>query len=356
MRATMKHVAAQAGVSIKTVSNVVNGHANVTDQTRRRVQAAIDELGFVPNATARSLRSGRSGVIALALPELHAPYFAELAHHVVRAAHRRGWTILVDETRGEPHQERLAASGIRPQLIDGLIFSPLALQARDLPADGTRPPMVLLGERVTGAVVDLVTVDNAAVAATAVEHLASLGRGRLAAVGVQATVVAETSRLRLGGYRQALERAGLPLEPALEVPVQSWHRADGAEAARVLLASARPPDGVVCLNDLLALGLLRALADAGVRVPDDIAVIGVDDVEDGRYARPSLSTVALDKQGIAQAAVDLLAARIDGDDSPARTVIAGHHLVVRESTAGGGEGRSARGATVLQQRRRTPRA
>jgi DNA-binding LacI/PurR family transcriptional regulator len=91
-------------------------------------------------------------------------------------------------------------------------------------------------------------------------------------------------------------------------------------------------------------------------VPDDIAVIGVDDVEDGRYARPSLSTVALDKQGIAQAAVDLLAARIDGDDSPARTVIAGHHLVVRESTAGGGEGRSARGATVLQQRRRTPRA
>ena len=101
MRATMKHVAERAGVSIKTVSNVVNGAEHVTPQTRARVQRAIDELGFVPNATARSLRLGRSGVVALALPELSSPYFAELAHHVVRAARSRGWTILVDETRGE---------------------------------------------------------------------------------------------------------------------------------------------------------------------------------------------------------------------------------------------------------------
>ena len=335
MRATMKHVAERAGVSIKTVSNVVNDAQNVTPDTRRRVQEAIDALGFVPNATARSLRLGRSGVVALALPELRAPYFAELAHHVVRAARGRGWTILVDETRGELQQERIAASGIRPQLIDGLIFSPLALQARDLPTAEARTPMVLLGERVDGASVDLVTVDNPDVAATAVEHLLSLGRRRVAAVGVQGTAVAETGRLRLAGVRQALAQAGLGLDPELEVPVLRWHRPDGADAARRLLAAPRPPDAVVCFNDLLALGMLRALADAGVRVPDDIAVIGVDDVEDGRYARPSLSTVAIDKQEIAEAAVELLAARVAGDDGPARTVTAGHHLVVRESTAGG---------------------
>ena len=138
MRATMKHVAERAGVSIKTVSNVVNGAEHVTPQTRTRVQQAIDELGFVPNATARSLRLGRSGVVALALPELRAPYFAELAHHVVRAARSRGWTILVDETRGELHQERIAVSGIRPQLIDGLIFSPLA--AYDIRPEASSPP------------------------------------------------------------------------------------------------------------------------------------------------------------------------------------------------------------------------
>src|SRR4051794_40178323 len=331
----MKHVAERAGVSIKTVSNVVNGSQHVTPQTRTRVQRAIDDLGFVPNATARSLRLGRSGVVALALPELCSPYFAELAHHVVRAARSRGWTILVDETRGELQQERIAVSGIRPQLIDGLIFSPLALQARDLPdGDDTRPPLVLLGERVTGAAVDLVTVDNSGVSAAAVEHLVGLGRRRLAAVGVQATPAAETARLRLLGFRQALERAGLPLDPALELPVRQWHRADGAAAALALLADAPLPDAVVCFNDLLALGLLRGLAEAGVRVPDDIAVIGVDDVEDGRYVRPSLSTVALDKRQIADAAVELLAARVAGDDGPPRTVTAGHRLVVRESTAG----------------------
>jgi DNA-binding LacI/PurR family transcriptional regulator len=330
----MKHVAERAGVSIKTVSNVVNGAEHVTPQTRTRVQQAIDELGFVPNATARSLHLGRSGVVALALPELRAPYFAELAHHVVRAARTRGWTILVDETRGELHQERIAVSGIRPQLIDGLIFSPLALQARDLPDGDTRPPVVLLGERVHGAAVDLVTVDNGLVAAAAVEHLVGLGRRRLAAVGVQGTAVAETARLRLLGFRQALERAGLPLDPALEVPVRQWHRSDGAEAAHALLAAGPPPDAVLCFNDLLALGLLRGLAEAGVRVPDDVAVMGVDDVEDGRYVRPSLSTVALDKRQIAETAVELLAARVAGDDGPPRTVTAGHRLVVRESTAG----------------------
>ncbi len=346
MRATMKHVAEVAGVSIKTVSNVVNGYEHVTEQTRRRVQQAIDDLGFVPNGTARSLRIGRSGVVALALPELHAPYFAELAHHVVRAARGHGWTILVDETRGELQQERLAASGIRPQLIDGLIFSPLALQARDLPDAGTGPPMVLLGERVSGASVDLVTVDNPAVAATAVEHLLSQGRRRVAAVGLQATAVAETARLRLAGYRSALARAGAACDPALELPVRHWHRADGAEAARALLAAPRPPDAVLCFNDLLALGMLRGLAEAGVRVPDDVAVIGVDDVDDGRYAHPSLSTVALDKRQIAEAAVELLAARVAGDDAPARTVTAGHRLVVRESTAGV-DGRADTGPDVV---------
>jgi len=334
VRATMKHVAERAGVSIKTVSNVVNGSQHVTPQTRTRVQRAIDDLGFVPNATARSLRLGRSGVVALALPELCSPYFAELAHHVVRAARSRGWTILVDETRGELHQERIAVSGIRPQLIDGLIFSPLALQARDLPTGDTRPPLVLLGERVTGAAVDLVTVDNGCVAGAAVEHVVGLGRRRIAALGVQTTAVAETARLRLTGFRQALERAGLPLDPALELPVRQWHRTDGALAARALLAAGPLPDAVVCFNDLLALGLLRGLAEAGVRVPDDVAVIGVDDVEDGRYVRPSLSTVALDKRQIADAAVELLAARVAGDDGPPRTVTAGHRLVVRESTAG----------------------
>jgi DNA-binding LacI/PurR family transcriptional regulator len=335
VRATMKHVAARAGVSIKTVSNVVNGSERVAPQTRQRVQAAIDELRFVPNASARSLRSGRSGVVALALPELDAPYFAELAQHVVEAAGARGWTVLVDSTGGQVKQERLAASGIRPQLIDGLIFSPLALRASDLPDAAAGPPTVLLGERVTDAAVDLVTVDNHAVAATAVEHLAGLGRRRIAAVGTQTTETGVTARLRLEGYRQGLARAGLPYDAALVVQATIWHRAEGTAAARALLDAVCDVDAIVCFNDLLALGVLRGLADAGVRVPEDVAVVGIDDVEDGRYSSPSLTTVALDKAQIARAAVELLAARLEGAaDAPPRVVVATHRLVVRESTQG----------------------
>jgi DNA-binding LacI/PurR family transcriptional regulator len=335
VRATMKDVAARAGVSIKTVSNVVNDHPHVTPQTRRRVREVIEELGFVPNAAARSLRSGRSGVVALALPELSAPYFAELAHHIVEAAGAQGWTVLVDETRGEAERERLAASGIRPQLIDGLILSPLALPGGGLPDPGTGPPMVLLGERVSDAPADLVTVDNHAVALAAVEHLVRLGRRRIAALGAQTTEAGVTARLRLDGYREAVREAGLRVDPRLVVPATDWHRADGANGARALLATGEPPDAVVCFNDLLALGALRAFAEAGVRVPDDIAVIGVDDVEDGRYSRPSLTTVALDKQQIAHAAVELLVARVTGSrTASARTFVADHQLVVRESTVG----------------------
>jgi len=122
-RARLKDVAARAGVSVKTVSNVVNGYEHVTPGTRKKVEEALGELGYVPNLAARGLRNGRSGVIALALPELHAPYFAEIAHHVVRAAAERGWTVLVDETEGRLDRERQVAAGIRAHLIDGLILS-----------------------------------------------------------------------------------------------------------------------------------------------------------------------------------------------------------------------------------------
>jgi len=123
----LKDVAARAGVSIKTVSNVVNGYVHVAPETRARVQAAIDALGYVPNPTARRLRGGRSGVIALAVPELRSPYFAELAGHIVAAAAPRGWTVLIEQTGGRGDRERDLVARLRRHAIDGIILSPVAL-------------------------------------------------------------------------------------------------------------------------------------------------------------------------------------------------------------------------------------
>ncbi|GLY95564.1 LacI family DNA-binding transcriptional regulator [Actinoplanes sp. NBRC 103695] len=328
----LKDVAALAGVSIKTVSNVVNGYLHVAPDTRARVQGAIDQLGYKPNVAARQLRSGRSGVIALALPELQSPYFAELAGLIVQAAERRSWTVLIDQTDGQADRERNLVAGLRRHAIDGLIFSPLALTGEELTSGGDGTPMVLLGERVSAGPADHVAIDNTAAAADATRHLAGLGRRRIAAIGAQDRPSAMTAHLRLAGYRRALAEAGLPDDPALVVPAESFHRADGAAAMERLLALPDPPDAVFCFNDLLALGALRTLLRSGRTVPGDVAVAGFDDVEDGRFSTPTLTTIAPDAARIAELTIDLLAERIGQTAEPPREVWVQHRLITREST------------------------
>lgn len=335
MAVRLQDVAARAGVSVKTVSNVVNGYMHVAPATRARVEAAIAELGYRPNLFARSLRGGRSGIIALAIPELQVPYFAELAQCVVKEAAARGFTVLIDQTEGIADHERLVMDGIRDHLIDGLIFSPLALGSRELARQRRdQTPLVLLGERVGGELADHVAIDNVGAAREAVLHLAGQGRRRVAAVGAQRFVRGETAHVRLAGYRAGLEEAGLPWDPGLVAEAPSFHRAEGAGAMARLLDGPARPDAVFAFNDLLALGALRACHDRGVRVPDDIAVVGFDDIDDGRYSVPSLSTISPDKEEIARTAVGFLVSRLGGNaGSPAREVVARHRLVVRESSA-----------------------
>jgi DNA-binding LacI/PurR family transcriptional regulator len=334
-RVSLKHVAARAGVSVKTVSNVVNGYVHVTEATRTRVQKAIDELNYRPNLAARNLRQGRSDVIALALPELDLPYFAELARSVIKYAETKGWTVLIDQTDGLVDREQLVLEGIRGRLIDGLIFSPIALGAEELERRRDPTPLVLLGERVYDGPADHVSIDNVAAARVATGHLIELGRRRIAAVGDQPRPQSQTAHLRLRGYQEALAEAGLPVPAELTVEVEQYHRADGAAAVRRLLALPEPPDALFCFNDLLALGALRALHEEGLRVPDDVAVVGWDDVEDGRYSLPTLTTISPDKHQIASLAVDFLASRLgDGRLEPPREVTADFTLAVRESTTG----------------------
>ncbi|WP_433260764.1 LacI family DNA-binding transcriptional regulator [Actinosynnema sp. CS-041913] len=336
MASSLKDVARYAGVSIKTVSNVVNGYVHVSAATRAKVQQAITALNYRPNTAARHLRQGRSGVIALALPELRAPYFAELAGYVVNAADERSLKVLIEQTDGARDRELEITEGVPGHLIDGLILSPLALTKEDLEPRADRVPMILLGEQITDGAADRVVVDNVAAAEEAVAHLVSLGRRRIAAIGAQDTAPGATARLRLRGYRQALHRAGIACDPDLVMPVEQFHRHDGALAMQRLLDLAPPPDAVFCFNDLLGLGALRTLLSRGLSVPGDVAVVGFDDIEESQYSTPTLTTVSPDKAEIARTAVDLLISRVSGDrDSTPRSVNPGYRLIRRESTLGG---------------------
>jgi DNA-binding LacI/PurR family transcriptional regulator len=225
-------------------------------------------------------------------------------------------------------------------VVDGLVVSPWALTPADLRRRADGAPLVLLGEQGADGLFDHVAVDNVAAAREATRHLIGTGRTRIAAIGPQPHLHNETARQRLEGYHTALVTAGLPVAPALEVPVRALHRADGAAALRTLLANGAAPDAVFCFNDQLALGALRAASDLGPRVPDDLALVGFDDIEDGRYSVPSLTTVVPDKEAIAARALACLAERMGtvgtvGTAVPARRITVGHRLAVRESSGAG---------------------
>lgn len=342
--ATLRDVAARSGVSVRTVSNVVTGSKAVAEHTRARVERAVQELGYRPNMVARSLRSGRSNIIAVAVPELNVPYFAELVGEMTVRARDRGYTVMVDQTDGTPEREReLIAAHSPAQMFDGMIVNALSLTAAEIRGRDHRLPLVLLGEHLSDGSFDHVGVDNVAAARAATTHLIGLGARRVAAIGVLSPAT-ETAQLRLLGYTQAHRLDGREVDARLVAVTEAFHRVDGATAMARLLDLPEPPDAVFCFNDLLALGACRTLHERGLKIPEDVAVVGFDDIEDGRYATPSLTTIAPDKVAIAGQAVDLLISRITATAGASpQDLWAGWTLEIRESTVRGSSVRRSAG-------------
>jgi DNA-binding LacI/PurR family transcriptional regulator len=347
---SLKDVALRAGVSVRTASKVVNGSTHLRPDTRDRVLRAVAELGYRPNLTARQLRSGRTGLITMALPDLAGPYFAELAGQVIETAARYGRTVLLEHTGGSYEREVAVCGGARSHLADGLILSPVRLAEEDLRARADRSPLVLLGGSAYQVPYDHIAIDDVAAARTAVRHLAALGRRRIAFLGAGADRGRRQAELRLRGWREELTAAGGVAHPCLVAATDGPGRQDGTAAMTRLLAECdrrgrQAPDAVFAYNDQMALGAMRALAQHGLRVPEDVAVVGFDDTDEGRYATVSLTTVAPDTAAIARLAVTRLLERITWDTgapppAPVR-ITPGHTLVVRESTAGrSGTGRA----------------
>jgi DNA-binding LacI/PurR family transcriptional regulator len=337
---TQGDVARRAGVSPRTVSNVVNEFPLVSDDVRHRVLRAIDELGYRPNLVARNLRQGRSGMIGLAVPELSVPYFSELADFIIQEASRYSYTVVIEQTEGDPAKERqLLHQNERGHLFDGLIFSPLGLGKAELRRTAGSVPVILLGEHIADGPYDHVGIDNVAAARDATAHLIALGRRRVAAIGHQSRPPGETGQLRSAGYREALRNAGLRFRKSLVVPTPSFHRSSGASAMEELLGLQPLPDAVFCYNDLLAIGAMRTVLSRGLRIPEDIAIVGFDDIEESRYSFPSLTTISPDKQDIARLAIAQLFERLRNRTTSPTSHQVKYRLVVRESTQPGAGGR-----------------
>lgn len=333
MAATLHDVARLAGVSIKTVSNVVNGQAGASEETRERVRRIIAELGYQPNLSARTLRSGRSGVIGLVVPELSLSYFAQLADAVIARAGERGLVVQIEQTGGELEREIAVLASPRVQLADGLLFAPLGIAQHQVQPPLATLPLVVLGERIFDGPVDHVTMRNAEAARAATETLLAAGRRRIAVIGAHPGELPGTATHRLEGYRAALTAAGAEYDARLIEEAQLWHQADGARAMRRLMERGAQFDGLFAMNDALALGAMRVLQDVGLRVPEDVAVVGIDDIDESRYSIPSLTTVDPGREAIARTAVDLLVERIEhqGGVLAGRDVSVDFAVVRRES-------------------------
>ncbi|MEV3907199.1 LacI family DNA-binding transcriptional regulator [Streptomyces canus] len=334
---TMRAVAERAGVSTKTVSNVVNGTGAFSPETERRVRAAIDELGYRINLFARGLRSRRTDTIALSLPNLYQPFYAELAEQLIRAPEAQGLKVVLETTRGDAGRERAVLTGSRRELVDGVIYLPGALPPGDCMALPIAQPTVVVGEQPEEAAargVDCVSIPNEDGAHAAVAHLLGQGRRRIAAIGERADGPAGAQRLR--GYRRALEEAGVPFDPSLVIAVDNpdqW--ASGVGAATRLLRTRARFDALFCCTDVMAIGALSALERSGVAVPDDIALAGFDDIEAAQYASPSLTTVDPHAGALARTALSLLRARLGEDRSrtaPGQQASAGFTLRIRKSS------------------------
>ncbi|GAA3227884.1 LacI family DNA-binding transcriptional regulator [Nonomuraea helvata] len=335
-RPTLADVATLAGVSAKTVSNVLLGRPHVSAATRAKVQAAIEEAGYeaghATSQAGRGLASGRTGRIAVVVPNLYQPYFAEQAERLILALAERGFTTTL-RIAHDRAGERDAVLGVTTADVDGVIICPHHLSDEQLAGAAPRRPAVALGGAPIKAL-DCVLMAEYAGFLAITRHLLATGRRKLAFVWNGPVGAAPTGD-RYAGFLAALEEHGIEHDPSLVANSSDWdRRATGYEAMVGLLRRCGPRfDAAVCVNDTMAVGVLKALRTHGIRVPEDVAVTGFDDTDEGEFTIPSLSSGSPDQGSMVDAAVRLLIERLDGYDGAARQVHTGTHLLIRDSSA-----------------------
>jgi LacI family transcriptional regulator len=328
-RPTVVTVARLAGVSVASVSRVLNG-GTATPRMEQRVRSAAAQLGYVPDAAARSLRAGRTHQLAFAVADLGNPTYVDMMRGVEAVTSSSGYRLLVHSTGSDPADEISLIESLGHRYVDGLILSTIRITAGLLRALALAPaPIVLVGNVPDFPGIDSVCLDSGPGVTSAVEHLLAGGRRSLALVDGPLDTIPGADRSR--AFEAAVKAAGLPADPGAIEYAADFTFAAGLVAARRLLDRLHP-DAVVCGNDLIAFAVLRALAEAELRVPDDVAVIGVDDTELAAMNVPSLTSVSIESKAQGRLAAQLISDRIANPDLAPRREIVLPRLVVRTSS------------------------
>ncbi|WP_439679527.1 LacI family DNA-binding transcriptional regulator [Embleya sp. MST-111070] len=337
---SIKEVAHRAGVSVGTVSNVLNHPERVAESTRNRVLEAVELLGFVRNDSARSLRSGVANTVGLIVLDVANPFFTDVARGVEDVCNESGSVVILCNSDDSGTKQERYLRVLQEQRVRGVLVTPARdaeLPVADLRARGLA--VVLLDRGGDRADLCSVAVDDVLGGRLAAEHLVAAGRREFAFVSGPLSIRQCEDRRR--GMRAALREAGLRLGTSTrDVTVPAMNARSGAEAARRLLDAGPPPAAIFCANDLLALGLMRELLRAGVRIPEDVAVVGYDDIEFAAASAVPLTSIRQPTYRLGRTAAELLLEESEHPDTHThRQVVFRPELVVRESTIDGGEAR-----------------
>jgi LacI family transcriptional regulator len=333
MSPTIKHVAAAAQTSIKTVSRVVNNEAGVSPDIRARVRQVIDELGYVPNISARRLKSGRAETFALVLPRVESPYAMRLLSCVLREARSQGYSVQVIESDLELAKEKeIIERAIRLRQIDGLIIAPPRLECPELLSDlnERRFPYVMITPNNLTSVSYSVEVTDQAGTAEAARYLLSLGHQRIAYITCGPSF--RFSRERLAGFCEEMERGCVEAADLMILEGDTTFEA-GYRIARQLVEMAEPPSAIQAGNDEMAVGVVNFLSTKGRGVPQDFSVMGFDDMPIAQQVAPPLTTVCQPVDQIVQSAVQMLVRLMQGLSPPQQHVQVATRLVIRHSCA-----------------------
>lgn len=328
---TMSDVARAAGVSAMTVSNVLNDRRAVAPATRERVLAMVESLGYEMNQTARNLRAGRTGTVALIVPSFY-DYFSELADAVARQVEARGSHLVLERTTASAEQEMASVSVARLQLYDGVIMSSVGLDRDDLDRIRSTKPIVLLGERDVPERFDHVRLANEEGARLATAHMIERGSRRILALGATPGDSHEMTTDRRVGWELAHRDAGLELDPRFIVPIGDYSFENARAALLDIIDSGLTFDGIFAATDVIAIAAIGALHERGLSVPADVQVAGFDDLKVGRFLPPALTSVDPAHEMVASEAVRLLHRRMDDPAAVAEHVSVPVTLAVRGTT------------------------
>jgi len=328
-RVTMADVAREADVSSMTVSRVINNKGEVSGVTRERVLAVIERLGYRPSGIARGLVTQRTGTLGLVVPDVANPFFADVARGVEHGAYTEGYNVFLCNTEEDPERELAVLKSLEEKRVDGLVLCSSRLDDRELRAVVARhPTVVLVNRRLEGDGVRSVLVDDELGGRLATQLLIEAGHRAIGFLG--GPPVSHSGRQRARGYRAALSAAGVHCDPAWALPCPPMV-AGGQFAARELLTMQPEISALFCYNDLVAVGALQACAALGRRVPEDLAVVGYDDIPLAALVTPALTTCRVPRYELGSQSVELLLDQINGCSDDCDEIVLAPEVVVRAS-------------------------